>query len=105
MKATIDVPDELYRKVEAKSALEGRTVGAVTVELFEQWLGENSLSTGRSVEQHPEDGNLTVEPAQHSAQQRLAAWLKMGTEASANAPPGPTATEILEADRNRLERR
>jgi hypothetical protein len=40
MKATIEVPDELYRKVKAKSALEGRSVRAVAVELFRRWLGE-----------------------------------------------------------------
>ncbi|MDG4549357.1 MAG: hypothetical protein P9F19_07725 [Candidatus Contendobacter sp.] len=40
MKATIEIPDELYRKVKAKSALEGRPIRAVTVELFRNWLGE-----------------------------------------------------------------
>lgn len=40
MKATIDVPEDLYRKVKARSALEGRSVRDVTVELFRRWLGE-----------------------------------------------------------------
>ena len=40
VKATIDIPDELYRKVKAKSALEGRPVRQVVVELFRGWLGE-----------------------------------------------------------------
>lgn len=38
MKATIDIPDELYRKVKAKSALEGRAVREVTIELYRQWV-------------------------------------------------------------------
>ena len=38
MKATIDVPDDLYRKVKARSALEGRALREVAVELFERYL-------------------------------------------------------------------
>ncbi len=40
MKATIDIPDDLYRKVKAKSALEGRPVRTVAVELFSRWVAE-----------------------------------------------------------------
>ncbi len=45
MKATMDIPDELYRKVKAKSALEGRPVRAVAVELFGGWVGEHASTT------------------------------------------------------------
>lgn len=38
MKATIDVPDELYRRVKAKTALQGRAIWEVTVELYQRWL-------------------------------------------------------------------
>ena len=38
MKATLDIPDELYRRVKARSALEGRPVRAVAVQLFQTWL-------------------------------------------------------------------
>ena len=38
MKATLDIPDELYRRVKARSAIEGRPVRAVAVELFEHWV-------------------------------------------------------------------
>lgn len=38
MKATLEIPDELYRNVKARSALEGRPVRAVAIELFEKWL-------------------------------------------------------------------
>lgn len=44
MKATIDFPDELYRKVKARSALEGRSVRSVALDLFRRWLGEHSRS-------------------------------------------------------------
>ncbi len=39
MKATMEIPDDLYRQVKAKSALEGRAVRAVAVELFRQYVG------------------------------------------------------------------
>ena len=38
MKATIDVPDDLYRRVKAKSAMEGRPIRAVVIELLADWL-------------------------------------------------------------------
>lgn len=40
MKATIDIPDDLYRKVKAKSALEGRPIREITAELYRGWLVE-----------------------------------------------------------------
>jgi hypothetical protein len=39
MKATIDIPDDLYRQVKAKSALEGRAIREVTTDLFERYVG------------------------------------------------------------------
>ena len=41
MKATIDVPDELYRRVKAKTALQGRAIREVTVELYQHWLEQD----------------------------------------------------------------
>ncbi len=38
MKATIDIPDELYRQVKAKSALRGQAVREVAVHLFQGWI-------------------------------------------------------------------
>jgi hypothetical protein len=38
MKATLDLPDDLYRRVKARSAMEGRPVRAVAVQLFQNWL-------------------------------------------------------------------
>ena len=39
MKVTIDVPDELYRRVKAKAALQGRTIREVTAELYQDLAG------------------------------------------------------------------
>lgn len=82
MKTTIDVPDDLYRRLKAKAALEGRHVRDVTIELYRRWLGEEPSATGSS------SGDW------------LASWTRMADE---TARPGPTAREILEQERNRLE--
>ncbi|HEX4952081.1 MAG TPA: hypothetical protein VF017_01620 [Thermoanaerobaculia bacterium] len=37
-KATVEIPAELYRLVKAKTALEGRAVREVTVELFRSYV-------------------------------------------------------------------
>ena len=50
MKATIEVPDELYRLVKAKSALEGRAVREVTVELYQRYVGQEEAPAGESGE-------------------------------------------------------
>ena len=38
MKTTLDVPDDLYRAVKARSAMEGLTVRSVTLMLYGDWL-------------------------------------------------------------------
>ncbi len=38
MKATLDIPDDLYRRVKARSAMEGRPLRSVAIGLFQQWL-------------------------------------------------------------------
>ena len=38
MKATMQIPDEMYREVKAKSALQGRSVRSVTIMLYASWL-------------------------------------------------------------------
>lgn len=38
MKATIEIPDDLYRQVKAKSAFEGRTVRELTEALFRRYV-------------------------------------------------------------------
>jgi hypothetical protein len=40
MKASIDIPDKLYRQLKAKCALEGRSTQEVAVNLFETWVHE-----------------------------------------------------------------
>ena len=89
MKATIDIPDTLYRKVKAKSALLGKPVREITVELYRHWLGEQEKPR----------------PEAPPAETWLDAWLTAADEAVRAAPGGPSAREILIADRNRQDHR
>jgi hypothetical protein len=40
MKATLEIPDVLYRRVKAKSAMAGRPVREVAIRLFSDWVDE-----------------------------------------------------------------
>lgn len=53
MKATIEVPDDLYRQVKAKSALEGRAVREVAEELFRGYVGLGPGDQGRQQASSP----------------------------------------------------
>jgi hypothetical protein len=48
MKATIEIPDELYRRVKAEAAWEGRPIREVTIELYRRWLEEDSESANEA---------------------------------------------------------
>ena len=87
MKATIDIPDDLYRRVKARSAMLGRTVREVSIELYQRWLGD-----------------LPATPASASAAEWLDEWVSLGESLPARDPAGPTASEIIADDRRRLER-
>lgn len=50
MKATLDIPDELYRRVKARSAMEGRPIRSVAVDLFQKWLQEKPEPASKPVE-------------------------------------------------------
>jgi len=52
MKATIEIPDELYRRVKAKSALEGLAVREVATTLFYSWVQEG-VAKDKSVREVP----------------------------------------------------
>jgi len=86
MKVTIDLPDDLYRQVKSKAALEGRTVREVTTELYRYFLRDT----------HEVD-------ATQSAGEWLDEWVALGDEALKNAPAEPTGTDVVSADRSRLD--
>ena len=103
MKATIDLPDDLYRRVKAKSALEGRPIRSVAIELFERWLNEDAPPARRAIPPAEDSSEVAVWARRRATKAWLDKWLQMGEEAFKDAPPGPTAREILDADRSRLE--
>ena len=91
MKATIDVPDGLYRRVKARSALEGRSIRDVTVLLFERWLDESPglAQTIADVDR----------PAASEAWLRR--WKAIGARVSEASHDERTTRDILIADRRR----
>lgn len=86
MKATIDIPDDLYRQIKAEAALRGLTVREVTTRLYRRWLREGGGETARET------------PAAW-----LRSWLDAADEAISRTPRGCSARVELAADRNRLE--
>jgi hypothetical protein len=52
MKATFQIPDDLYREVKAETAREGRTLRDVTISLFGNWLRDRkrTVNPPRSVD-------------------------------------------------------
>lgn len=90
MKTTIELPEQLMTEVKSLAAREQRKVDELIAERVRA-----------GIENRPRP----ADPAQSqtSAEQWVLDWIKSGEEMLRNAPPGPTATEILAADRNRLE--
>ena len=89
MKATLEIPDELYRNVKARSALEGRPVRAVAIELFEKWLTgeiESEAKSSKPVELHKE--TIKAYP-----------WLKIAAKY-----PNPAASYDMEGIRQSISR-
>ena len=90
MKTTIDIPDDLYRRVKARSSLQGKRIREVAIELFSRWL------------ESEDDG---VPAAPDSALRWLDEWERLADRCIAEAPGGPSARELLDEGRNRLEPR
>jgi hypothetical protein len=74
MKATIDIPDDIYRQVKAKSALEGRAVREVAIALFRDWLEQPNASVAPG-------GNTLAEKAPVSLPQWFASLHKYAPNA------------------------
>ncbi len=70
MKATIDLPDDLYRRVKARSALEGRTIREVVAELLSAYVD------GRWSGVTPADS--VAEPATPTADLVTPSWVGAG---------------------------
>ena len=84
MKATIDIPDQLYRRVKARAALEGRAVREVTIELYTEWLGEGG------------PGSASGATAMDTW---LARWAELGGQVQDASVDERPASEIITAER------
>jgi hypothetical protein len=92
MKATIDIPDELYRRVKAQAALDGRAIRDVAIELFTEWVGDELPTPPASLRNRPSKGDRGSE--------WLARWLELGAEIEAAPAIDPRpVSEIIRADR------
>lgn len=85
MKATVDVPDHLYRRVKARAAIEGRAVRDVTIELYERWLAD---------EPSPASGDRDA-----AAAAWLVRWERLGGLIQEHAADPRTTRRILTDDR------
>ena len=86
MKATIDIPDALYRRVKARAALDGRAVREVTIELYTSWLGQELA--------HPAGGRDLAAGAAW-----LARWQELGDEVLSKAVDPRPVSEIILSER------
>ena len=87
MKTTIDIPDDLYRRIKARSAMLGLAVREVTIDLYTRWLGEEEP---------------TASPAE--AERWVDEWRDLGrTHLSQRADRDETTRDIVESDRGRLD--
>ena len=104
MKATIEIQDDLYRKLEEESARQGRPIDAVTIELLQRSLADDASAPGPASKPASDSSSTSADSGQRTKSEWLEDWLRFGEELSRNAPPGPSAREMLEADRNHRER-
>jgi len=88
MKATIEIPDALYRQIKARSALDGRSIRDVTIEAYRRWLAEAPAPYGTADD----------EPAS-AAETWLVAWEALGSDVLEAATDRRSTREILLADR------
>ena len=61
MKATLEIPDDLYAMVKARAALEGRTLRSVAIELFAEWARGERIDTPKVEEAKPGYGAASAE--------------------------------------------
>jgi hypothetical protein len=90
VKTTIDLPDELVTEIKIEAARQKKKLKELMPELVRVGLRARRMAR----------------PPERQAMARwLDEWVELGEAATRARPTGPTVTEILAADRDRLERR
>jgi hypothetical protein len=93
MKTSLDLPDDLYRRVKSKSALEGRAVREVATALFSAWV-EGRVST-EAFAGPPIAAGVVADPRQ----QWLARWREISSRVSKASAGTPGLVDQLHGDR------
>ncbi len=86
MKTSLDLPDDLYRRVKSKSALEGRAVREVATALFTAWVDGRVSAEPVEPPAAPEEPPTVSDPRV----QWTARWKELG-DRMAQAGPGDTS--------------
>lgn len=90
MKTTIDLPDELVTEIKMEAARQKKKLKELVPELVRAGLSARRAAG----------------PADVQAMAKwLDEWVRLGEAATRGLPAKPSATEILAADRRRLEKR
>ena len=93
MKTTVELPDELMTEVKILAAREKRKLGELMAELVQAGIADRTRA------------EVPAAPAL-DPDQWLAGWLKLADELMQDTPDdGPTARDLLDDDRSRLDRR
>lgn len=90
MKMTIDLPDELVIEIKIEAARQRKKLKELVPELVRAALSVRRTASA---------------PEGRAMAKWLDEWVALGEAATRGLPPEPTATEIVAADRGRLERR
>jgi hypothetical protein len=90
MKTTVDLPDELVIEIKIEAARQKKKLQELVPELLRAGLSARRTAAA---------------PEGEAMAKWLDEWVALGAAATRGLPPQPTATEILAADRGRLERR
>ena len=85
MKTTLDVPDDLYRAVKARSAMDGLSVRSVTLMLYGDWLARPDRTPGPD-----------AAPAR-AAKKPLPTWFGLGRGDVRRNADGPHDMESIRA--------
>jgi len=87
VKTTIDLPEDLVTEIKVEAARQHRKLEDLVPELLRGGLDAHRQVTAP----RPDDAKAWLEQ-----------WVAVGEAATTGLPPGPTAREILAADRDRL---
>lgn len=92
MKTSLDLPDDLYRRVKSKSALEGRAVREVATALFTAWVEGRipAVESDRSAAEGEQD---------NTRQQWLARWRELATDVTQASSGSGGLVDQLHRDR------